>query len=83
MPEIRYSKRFEYLRVSRRVILPYLCVNILYMIVRGGESANHGARCYANNRPFLWSLADSELNILLNIRLTSYRFKEMKNNCQS
>lgn len=81
MPEIRYSKRFEYLRVSRRVILPYLCVNILYMIVRGGESANHGA--HANNRPFLWSLADSELNILLNIRLTSYRFKEMKNNCQS
>lgn len=79
MPEIRYSKRFEYLRVSRRVILPpslrkysvYDCQG-----KRERERVRIMARV-ANNRPFLWSLADSELNILKYFRPTSYRFKEI------
>lgn len=74
MPEIRYSKRFEYLRVSWRVILPHLSVNILYMIVRGREErvrimARVAMRIIVS-WPFLWPLADSELNISLNILIS-------------
>lgn len=75
MPEIRYSKRFEYLRVSSRVTLPRCYTNIQpcdCWMERVWNMAQVAMR--VSCRPFLWSLKDLEA-IEVNVVKLKWFFK--------